>query len=63
VDPVLRIEGVTKFFGDLQVLYHLDVTIGQPELVGLMGLNGAGKSTLFNAFVLLMLNYIAQYGP
>lgn len=37
VDQVLRIEGVTKFFGDLQVLDHLDMTIGQQKTVGLIG--------------------------
>src|SRR5579883_107948 len=47
-EAVLRLEGVGKAFGGLEVLsdIHLDVAPG--ELVGLIGPNGAGKSTLFN---------------
>lgn len=32
VDQVLRIERVTKFFGGLQVLDHVDITVGRRKL-------------------------------
>ncbi len=46
-ETVLRLEGVYKAFGGLQVLSNIYLDIAQDELVGLIGPNGAGKSTLF----------------
>jgi len=48
VNPVLRLDGVCKNFGGLQVLLDVAFTLEQDEIVGLIGPNGAGKSTLFN---------------
>jgi branched-chain amino acid transport system ATP-binding protein len=45
---VLEIRGVTKQFGGLTALHHVDFAVGDGELVGLVGPNGAGKSTMFN---------------
>jgi branched-chain amino acid transport system ATP-binding protein len=47
-DAILRLEGISKSFGGLQVLQNIDLRLGQREIVGLIGPNGAGKSTLFN---------------
>jgi simple sugar transport system ATP-binding protein len=44
--PVLEVRGVTKSFGVLSVLRGIDLTLGQGEVLGLVGDNGAGKSTL-----------------
>jgi branched-chain amino acid transport system ATP-binding protein len=46
--PVLQLTRVSKNFGGLQVVSHLDMHVGRGELVGLIGPNGAGKSTVFN---------------
>jgi ABC-2 type transport system ATP-binding protein len=41
----LRTEGLTKRFGDLVALDHLDLEVTQGEVVGYLGPNGAGKTT------------------
>jgi branched-chain amino acid transport system ATP-binding protein len=45
---LLRAEGLTKLFGRLVAVDHVDVALEAGEIVGLIGPNGAGKSTLVN---------------
>ena len=45
---ILEGEGVTKYFGGLAAVSHVDFNVDQGEVVGLIGPNGAGKTTLFN---------------
>jgi simple sugar transport system ATP-binding protein len=44
--PVVKCAGITKFFGGVQALARVSVSLHQSEVVGLVGENGAGKSTL-----------------
>lgn len=37
--------GLTKRYGDVTAVDHLDLTVGQGELFSLLGVNGAGKTT------------------
>jgi branched-chain amino acid transport system ATP-binding protein len=46
--PVLRLAGVTKSFGPIEVIQGLDLDITPGERHAVIGPNGAGKSTLFN---------------
>lgn len=46
MEPLLKLTGITKNFGAIEALAGIDITLGQGEVVGLMGDNGAGKSTL-----------------
>src|ERR1700685_1423547 len=41
----IRTEGLTKRYGDVTELDHLDLEVGQGEVIGYLGPNGAGKTT------------------
>ncbi len=43
---IIRLEGVQKYFGAVQALRDINLSIGKNEIVGLIGDNGAGKSTI-----------------
>jgi branched-chain amino acid transport system ATP-binding protein len=45
---MLELKDVSKAFGGLQVISHLDFHVGEHEIVSVIGPNGAGKTTLFN---------------
>jgi len=44
--PIMEFEGVDKFFGDQQVLYDIDLSVDEQEVVVVIGPSGSGKSTL-----------------
>ena len=48
-ESIVRLEGVQKFFGAVQALRDINLSIGTNDIVGLIGDNGAGKSTLIKA--------------
>ena len=45
---MIRVEGVTKRYGNLTALQDVSFEIRKNETVGLLGRNGAGKTTLLN---------------
>jgi polar amino acid transport system ATP-binding protein len=49
----LRIEGLHKAFGKHEVLRGIDLTVGEHEVVCLIGASGSGKSTLLRCINLL----------
>ena len=42
----IKLEGITKSFGDLQVLKGIDLSVAKGEIVSIVGPSGAGKTTL-----------------
>jgi branched-chain amino acid transport system ATP-binding protein len=44
--PLLSVQGVETFYGNIRALNGVDVSVNQGEIVALIGANGAGKSTL-----------------
>ena len=49
----VRVEGLHKSFGDLEVLRGIDLIVDDHEVVGLIGASGSGKSTLLRCLDLL----------
>ena len=45
-EPLVRLTGVNKWFGDLHVLQDIDLSIDRGEVVVVIGPSGSGKSTL-----------------
>jgi glutamate transport system ATP-binding protein len=48
-DPLVRLTGVNKWFGELHVLQDIDLEIDRGEVVVVIGPSGSGKSTLCRA--------------
>jgi branched-chain amino acid transport system ATP-binding protein len=46
MSALLRLSGVTAFYGAIQALKGVDLDVHEGEIVTLIGANGAGKSTL-----------------
>ena len=55
-DAVIRIESLSKWFGDFQVLKNIDLSVTRGEKVVICGPSGSGKSTLIRC-----INYLEEH--
>ena len=44
--PLLELQNITAFYGDLQALFGVNLRVEAGEIVALIGSNGAGKTTI-----------------
>ncbi|MEP0842587.1 MAG: ABC transporter ATP-binding protein [Phycisphaerae bacterium] len=51
MEPIIRIEGLTKRYGQKEVLRGIDLQIMPGQVLGYIGPNGAGKSTTVKILV------------
>jgi branched-chain amino acid transport system ATP-binding protein len=47
-EPLLKVSNVDVYYGSLQVLWDISISVQPGEVVGSIGSNGSGKSTLLN---------------
>ncbi|HXJ35575.1 MAG TPA: ABC transporter ATP-binding protein [Candidatus Eisenbacteria bacterium] len=53
-DPVVETRGLTRRFGPLVAVDHVDLTVQRGEIFGCLGPNGSGKSTLMRVLLGLL---------
>ena len=51
---MIQVKDLVKRYGKLVAIDHLDLTIRENEVYGLLGPNGSGKTTLINCVLALL---------
>ena len=51
---MLKVDGVSKYYGDFLAVDNLSFTVKKGEIFGLLGINGAGKTTTFRMIMKLL---------
>jgi polar amino acid transport system ATP-binding protein len=54
-EPLLKMRGITKTFGDFTALHAVDFSLQKGEVVAIIGPSGSGKSTLLRCINMLEL--------
>ncbi len=53
-EDIIRAEGLTKTFGSLKAVDHIDFTVKNGEIFGFLGPNGAGKTTTISMLITVL---------
>ncbi len=56
MENIIEVKNLVKRYGDLVAIDHMNFTVKEGEIYGLLGPNGSGKTTLINS-ILSLLNY------
>ena len=56
MSEILSVKGLVKRYKELIAIDHLDLSVKEGEIFGLLGPNGSGKSTTINC-ILALLEY------
>lgn len=51
---MLKVDNITKYYGDFLAVDHLSFEVNEGEIFGLLGVNGAGKTTTFRMIIGLL---------
>ena len=54
---MLKVENVTKYYGNFKAVDNLSFEVKDGEIFGLLGVNGAGKTTTFRMIMRLIDDY------
>jgi len=57
---LLRVNNLCAGYGDVQVLWDIDLEVRERQIVSLVGANGAGKSTLLKVLSDLLAHYAGK---
>ncbi|MGI8783089.1 MAG: ABC transporter ATP-binding protein [Acidobacteriota bacterium] len=66
--PLVRLSGVSKYFGPVSALRQIDLEVGQGRMLAVFGPNGSGKTTLLSLLASLtsptrgQIEYFGEFG-
>ncbi len=49
--PLLKVSGLNAWYGESHILHGVDMTVGEGEMVTLLGRNGVGKTTTLRSIM------------
>ena len=58
--PLLAIRNLSYFYGDIQALFRVNLTVCEGQIVSVVGPNGSGKTTLMKAVAGLLRPIVGE---